>query len=39
MRFARREGSLRLLIVGGSLGAARLNAVVPFALAQLARPD
>jgi UDP-N-acetylglucosamine--N-acetylmuramyl-(pentapeptide) pyrophosphoryl-undecaprenol N-acetylglucosamine transferase len=31
-RFARREGALRLLIVGGSLGAARLNTVVPFAL-------
>jgi UDP-N-acetylglucosamine--N-acetylmuramyl-(pentapeptide) pyrophosphoryl-undecaprenol N-acetylglucosamine transferase len=31
-RFARREGALRLLIVGGSLGAARLNAVVPFAV-------
>ena len=37
VRFARREGSLRLLIVGGSLGASRLNAVVPFALAQLAK--
>ena len=34
-RFARREGALRLLVVGGSLGASRLNAVVPFALAQL----
>ena len=33
-RFARREGALRLLIVGGSLGAARLNTVVPFALKQ-----
>jgi UDP-N-acetylglucosamine--N-acetylmuramyl-(pentapeptide) pyrophosphoryl-undecaprenol N-acetylglucosamine transferase len=37
MRFARREGSLRLLVVGGSLGASRLNAVVPFALAELAK--
>ena len=37
MRFARREGSPRLLVVGGSLGAARLNAVVPFAVAQLAK--
>jgi UDP-N-acetylglucosamine--N-acetylmuramyl-(pentapeptide) pyrophosphoryl-undecaprenol N-acetylglucosamine transferase len=37
IRFARREGGLRLLIVGGSLGASRLNAVVPFALAQLAQ--
>jgi hypothetical protein len=26
-----REGALRLLVVGGSLGASRLNAVVPFA--------
>jgi UDP-N-acetylglucosamine--N-acetylmuramyl-(pentapeptide) pyrophosphoryl-undecaprenol N-acetylglucosamine transferase len=33
-RFARREGPLRLLIVGGSLGASRLNAVVPFAVKQ-----
>jgi len=32
MRFARREGALRLLIVGGSLGASRLNTVVPFAV-------
>lgn len=31
-RFARRDGALRLLIVGGSLGAARLNTVVPFAI-------
>src|SRR4029079_1598809 len=31
-RFAGREGALRLLIVGGSLGASRLNAVVPFAI-------
>src|SRR6185295_6512756 len=31
-RFARREGALRLLVVGGSLGASRLNAVVPFAI-------
>jgi UDP-N-acetylglucosamine--N-acetylmuramyl-(pentapeptide) pyrophosphoryl-undecaprenol N-acetylglucosamine transferase len=37
VRFARREDSLRLLIVGGSLGASRLNAVVPFALAQLVK--
>ena len=34
-RFTRREGALRLLVVGGSLGASRLNAVVPFAVAQL----
>jgi UDP-N-acetylglucosamine--N-acetylmuramyl-(pentapeptide) pyrophosphoryl-undecaprenol N-acetylglucosamine transferase len=31
-RFAQREGALRLLVVGGSLGAARLNTVVPFAI-------
>jgi UDP-N-acetylglucosamine--N-acetylmuramyl-(pentapeptide) pyrophosphoryl-undecaprenol N-acetylglucosamine transferase len=36
-RFARREGALKLLVVGGSLGAARLNTVVPFALAQAAQ--
>jgi UDP-N-acetylglucosamine--N-acetylmuramyl-(pentapeptide) pyrophosphoryl-undecaprenol N-acetylglucosamine transferase len=36
VRFARREGAVRLLVVGGSLGAARLNAVVPFAVAKLA---
>jgi len=34
-RFAARSGAIRLLIVGGSLGAARLNSVVPFALARL----
>jgi len=33
-RFARREGALRLLILGGSLGASRLNTVVPFAIEQ-----
>jgi len=33
-RFARREGALRLLVVGGSLGATRLNTVVPFAIEQ-----
>lgn len=36
-RFGARSGVLRLLVVGGSLGAQRLNAVVPEALAQLAR--
>lgn len=36
-RFAGRSGPVRLLVVGGSLGAARLNAVLPQALAQLAR--
>lgn len=32
-RFAARDGALQVLIVGGSQGAARLNAVVPAALA------
>jgi UDP-N-acetylglucosamine--N-acetylmuramyl-(pentapeptide) pyrophosphoryl-undecaprenol N-acetylglucosamine transferase len=36
-RFAGREGPLRLLVIGGSLGARRLNEVVPQALALLAR--
>ncbi len=35
-RFAGRAGPVRLLVFGGSQGAARLNAVVPFALARLA---
>jgi UDP-N-acetylglucosamine--N-acetylmuramyl-(pentapeptide) pyrophosphoryl-undecaprenol N-acetylglucosamine transferase len=35
-RFAARAGTLRLLVLGGSQGAARLNAIVPFALARLA---
>lgn len=34
-RFAGHEGALRLLVVGGSLGAHALNEVVPQALAQL----
>lgn len=34
-RYGRRSGPLRLLVVGGSLGAARLNTVVPEALALL----
>ena len=40
-RFAHRDGPLRLLVVGGSLGAAALNEAVPIALAKLdesARP-
>jgi UDP-N-acetylglucosamine--N-acetylmuramyl-(pentapeptide) pyrophosphoryl-undecaprenol N-acetylglucosamine transferase len=36
LRFAGRSGPIRLLVVGGSLGAARLNASVPAALAMLA---
>lgn len=35
-RFAGREGPLRLLVVGGSLGAQALNTVVPQALALIA---
>lgn len=35
-RLAGREGALRLLVVGGSLGAAALNEVVPQALAMIA---
>jgi UDP-N-acetylglucosamine--N-acetylmuramyl-(pentapeptide) pyrophosphoryl-undecaprenol N-acetylglucosamine transferase len=34
-RFAARNGAVRILVIGGSQGAARLNAVVPFALARL----
>jgi len=34
-RFAARSGAIRLLVLGGSQGATRLNAVVPFALARL----
>ena len=39
VRFAARSGAIRLLVVGGSLGAARLNSVVPYALAQLPGPS
>jgi UDP-N-acetylglucosamine--N-acetylmuramyl-(pentapeptide) pyrophosphoryl-undecaprenol N-acetylglucosamine transferase len=34
-RFAARSGAIRILVIGGSQGATRLNAVVPFALARL----
>jgi UDP-N-acetylglucosamine--N-acetylmuramyl-(pentapeptide) pyrophosphoryl-undecaprenol N-acetylglucosamine transferase len=34
-RFADRTGAIRILVIGGSQGATRLNAVVPFALARL----
>ncbi len=34
-RYGARQGALRLLVVGGSLGARALNTVVPAALAQL----
>jgi len=36
-RFAARSGAIRILVIGGSQGATRLNAVVPFALARLKR--
>ena len=36
VRFAGRTGPVRILVIGGSQGAARLNAVVPFALKRLA---
>lgn len=35
LRFARRDGRSRLLVLGGSQGAQRLNSVVPLALARL----
>ncbi|MBS0453717.1 MAG: undecaprenyldiphospho-muramoylpentapeptide beta-N-acetylglucosaminyltransferase [Proteobacteria bacterium] len=35
-RFAGREGPLKLLVVGGSLGAKALNSIVPQALARIA---
>ncbi|HKZ73319.1 MAG TPA: undecaprenyldiphospho-muramoylpentapeptide beta-N-acetylglucosaminyltransferase [Steroidobacteraceae bacterium] len=35
-RFAHRSGPIRVLVIGGSQGATRLNAVVPYALARLA---
>jgi len=41
VRFAQRDGPLRLLVVGGSLGASALNDAIPVALANLdesARP-
>lgn len=37
-RFAGRSGSLRVLVVGGSLGAQALNEAVPAALATIPRP-
>ncbi len=40
LRFAERQGALRLLVLGGSLGARALNETLPAALAGLAtRPD
>lgn len=35
-RFTGRSGPIRILVIGGSQGAARLNAIVPFALKRLA---
>jgi UDP-N-acetylglucosamine--N-acetylmuramyl-(pentapeptide) pyrophosphoryl-undecaprenol N-acetylglucosamine transferase len=37
VRFAERVGAIRILVVGGSQGAVRLNTVVPLALASLPR--
>jgi UDP-N-acetylglucosamine--N-acetylmuramyl-(pentapeptide) pyrophosphoryl-undecaprenol N-acetylglucosamine transferase len=34
-RFATRRGAIRILVIGGSQGATRLNSIVPQALAQL----
>jgi UDP-N-acetylglucosamine--N-acetylmuramyl-(pentapeptide) pyrophosphoryl-undecaprenol N-acetylglucosamine transferase len=42
LRFGRRRGGVRLLVIGGSQGAQALNEIVPLALARLAperRPD
>lgn len=39
IRYARHEGPLRLLVVGGSLGAQALNQAVPEALALIAEPE
>src|SRR3954451_14688043 len=38
-RFAGRSGPLKLLVVGGSLGAKALNDIVPQALARIAEPQ
>ena len=41
-RFAHRHGNLRVLVIGGSLGAVRLNEILPQALSQIApqqRPE
>lgn len=35
MRYTKRQGPLRLLVIGGSLGAAPLNQIVPQAIAQM----
>jgi UDP-N-acetylglucosamine--N-acetylmuramyl-(pentapeptide) pyrophosphoryl-undecaprenol N-acetylglucosamine transferase len=35
-RFRTHQGPIRLLVIGGSQGAARLNAIVPFAVARVA---
>jgi UDP-N-acetylglucosamine--N-acetylmuramyl-(pentapeptide) pyrophosphoryl-undecaprenol N-acetylglucosamine transferase len=42
MRIGKHKGALRLLVIGGSLGAQRLNEIVPEAISQLAadaRPE
>jgi UDP-N-acetylglucosamine--N-acetylmuramyl-(pentapeptide) pyrophosphoryl-undecaprenol N-acetylglucosamine transferase len=38
VRFAERGPAIRVLVIGGSQGAVRLNAVVPYALAKLSGP-
>jgi len=38
-RFAVRHGKLRVLVVGGSLGAVKLNEILPQALAKIAQPQ
>jgi UDP-N-acetylglucosamine--N-acetylmuramyl-(pentapeptide) pyrophosphoryl-undecaprenol N-acetylglucosamine transferase len=35
VRFASRSGAIRILAIGGSQGATRLNAIVPYALARI----
>jgi UDP-N-acetylglucosamine--N-acetylmuramyl-(pentapeptide) pyrophosphoryl-undecaprenol N-acetylglucosamine transferase len=37
-RYGERKGALRVLVIGGSQGAARLNAVVPAAVAEIDAP-
>ena len=36
-RFSRRQGNLHLLVIGGSLGAVKLNEIIPQALAKIDR--
>jgi UDP-N-acetylglucosamine--N-acetylmuramyl-(pentapeptide) pyrophosphoryl-undecaprenol N-acetylglucosamine transferase len=39
LRFAERSGTLKVLVIGGSLGAQALNELIPHALIQLASAD